>query len=138
MVGLDCGLHTYNPSGTIKIAANGTAGGNGSGLEQHGGWADLNTVEILDSAGFAAINASLNAAIQLNNVTITGNVAGISADQGATVQFVSFNGASTVKNNGSNVFDCYQGGKIYVDKIAGEITPTPTTAQLGCLHIGGP
>ena len=46
--------------------------------------------------------------------------------------------ASTVKNNGSNVFDCYQGGKIYVDKIAGEITPAPTTAQLGCLHIGGP
>jgi hypothetical protein len=31
-----------------------------------------------------------------------------------------------------------QGGKIYVDKIAGEITPAPTAAQLGCLHVGGP
>ena len=56
------------------------------------------------------INATLNAAVQLNNVTMTGNVAGISANQAAIVQFVSFNGPSTVKSNGTNVFECYQGG----------------------------
>jgi len=71
-------------------------------------------------------------------VNISGNVAGIYTSQGATVQFVDFNGVSTVSNNGTKVFACYQGGQIYVDKIAGEITPAPTAAQLGCLHVGGP
>jgi hypothetical protein len=133
----DCGVQTYNPSGTIIITGNGTAGSYGAGIEQRGGFAILNSVQILNSAGFAAINASLNAGVQLNNVTITGNVAGISTNQAAIVQFVSYNGVSTVKNNGSAVFSCYQGGQIFVDKLA-NITPAPTAAQLGCLHVGGP
>lgn len=132
-----CGLFTYNPSGTISLSANGTAS-DGAGVELHGGTAILNSVEILNTVGFAAINAALNAGLQLNNVTMTGNVAGIVASQGAVVQFVSFNGASTVKNNGTNVFSCYQGGQIDVNAIAGTITPAPSKAQLGCLHVGGP
>jgi hypothetical protein len=77
ILGLDCGLHTYNPSGTISIAGNGTAGSYGAGLEQSGGWADLNDVKILNTKGFAAINAQLNAAVRLQQVTLTGNVASI-------------------------------------------------------------
>lgn len=134
----DCGVQTYNPSGTIRIAANGAKNAYGAGIAQRGGVAILNSVELLNNIGFAAINATLNAGVQLNNVTMTGNVAGISANQAAIVQFVSFDGPSTVKNNGTNVFQCYQGGQIYVDQIVGTITPTPSKAQLGCLHIGGP
>jgi hypothetical protein len=138
ILGLDCGLHTYNPSGTISIAANGTAGSYGAGLEQRGGWADLNDVKILNTRGFAAINAWLNAAVLLQQVTLSGNVAGIKASQGAVVYITPYVGASTIKNNGTRVFSCYQGGQIFVDAIAGSITPAPTPAQLGCLHIGGP
>lgn len=134
----DCGVQTYNPSGTIIITANGTAGGYGAGIELHGGTAFINSVQILNTLGFAAINASLNAALQLNNVTMTGNVAGVSSNQGAVVQFVSYNGVSTVKTNGAKVFSCYQGGQIDVGAIAGNITPAPTAAQMGCLHVGGP
>lgn len=134
----DCGVQTYNPSGTISITANGTAGSYGAGIEQRGGVAILNSVKIENSAGFAAINASLNAGMQLNNVTMSSNIAGIYTNQGAIVQFVPYNGVSTVKNNGDTIFSCYQGGQIYVDQIAGTITPAPTKAQLGCLHVGGP
>jgi hypothetical protein len=135
---LDCGTETYNPSGIINISNNGTAGKYAAGFEQFGGVSILNTVEISDTIGLGAIYAALNAAMQLNKVTLTGNTAGILANQGATVQFVPYGGVSTVKDNGSAVFSCYQGGQIYVDKIAGTITPTPTKAQLGCLHVGGP
>jgi hypothetical protein len=134
----DCGLQTYNPSGTISITANGTAGSYGVGLEQRGGVAILNSVEITNTTGAEAVNALLNAGVQLNHVTLTGNVAGISANQGSVVQFVDFNGVSTVKSNGTAVFSCYQGGQIYIQQIAGYITPAPTKAQLGCLHVGGP
>jgi Right handed beta helix region len=133
-----CNLQTYNPSGAIRIAANGQAGNYGAGLAQASGVAILNSVEIVKSAGDGAIDAVLNAAVQLNGVTLTGNVAGISAGQGAVVQFTAINGISTVSDNGNKVFSCYQGGHIYVDQIAGTIKPPPTKAQLGCLHIGGP
>jgi hypothetical protein len=136
--GFDCGLQTFNPSGAIRITANGTAGSYGAGIELRGGVAILNDVQITNSVGFGAINASLNAGMQLNHVTMTGNVSGVHANQGAIVQFVNFHGASTVKSNGTHVFSCFQGGQIYVDKLAGEIIPIPTPAQLGCLHVGGP
>jgi hypothetical protein len=54
------------------------------------------------------------------------------------VQFTPLIGVSTVKDNGKNLFLCYQGGHIYVDQIAGTIQPPPTKAQRGCLQIGGP
>jgi hypothetical protein len=117
--GIDCGLHTYNPAGKISISANGGVGGPGAGLEQNGGWADLHTVDIQGNSGVAAINTSLNAAILLDNVTMTGNTAGISANQGAVVLFVAQTGISTVDRNGKNVFACHQGGHIYVNKSSG-------------------
>lgn len=133
-----CGVQTFNPGGAIIITANGTAGVSGAGIEQRGGTAILNDVQITNNVGFWAVAAELNAGVQLNHVTLTGNGAGVSAAQGAVVQFVNSDGASTVKNNGAHVFGCYQGGQIYVNQITSTITPTPTSAQLGCLHVGGP
>ena len=133
----DCGVQTYNPSGTIASLRMGRRGVTAQ-ASKRGGVAILNSVKIENSAGFAAINASLNAGMQLNNVTMSSNIAGIYTNQGAIVQFVPYNGVSTVKNNGDTIFSCYQGGQIYVDQIAGTITRAPTKAQLGCLHVGGP
>jgi hypothetical protein len=133
-----CNLQASNPRGRIQIAANGKTGAYGAGLAQAGGAAILYSVEIVNSAGTAAIIAVLNAAVQLSRVTLTGNVAGISASQGAVVQFTPLIGVSTVKDNGKHPFLCYQGGHIYVDQIAGTIRPPPTKAQQGCLQIGGP
>ncbi len=76
-------------------------------------------------------------------VTIGGNSNGaIIAQQNGVVSILNFDGGvNTIYEGAGNtniLFNCYQGGKIYVPAIAGYIKPPPSLADQGCLQVGGP
>jgi hypothetical protein len=127
----------------VTIDRTGVAGKNSDGIVLQGGSATLNGVRIIQNLG-NGLDAYENASVALqgDGLEIEGNLgAGILAAQGATVHIVPYNGINTIAQGGSDsnpLFACYQGGNIYVDQIAGTITPAPTKATLGCLTVGAP
>jgi hypothetical protein len=127
----------------VTIDRTGASGKNSDGIVLQGGSATLNGVRIIQNLG-NGLDAYENASVALqgDGLEIEGNLgAGILAAQGASVHIVPYNGVNTISQGGNDanpLFDCYQGGNIYVDQIAGTITPAPTKATLGCLTVGTP
>ncbi len=122
-------------------------------LEGNKGFAALNMaqassltidhVKIEDNAGLG-IYAQIGSGVQISGaVTISGNGnTPLQASSGAILRFVSYAGGINTIGAPSTFtgpwYGCYQGGKIYVDQIANIIQPAPTSAELGCLQVGGP
>jgi hypothetical protein len=140
-----CNLAAHGTSnGLIKFSFNGTtAGVYSAGLELRLGFANLTGVQVANNMD-TGINANEGASVELNGngTTIIGNAGNaMTTSQHGVIHINSFGGANTIKEPSGNtrpLFNCFQGGKIYVNQIAGAITPTPTPAQMGCLTVGGP
>ncbi len=105
--------------------------------------ASLNGLQVVDNTD-TGIDAREGANVQLDGqgVEIKGNTGqAIAAQQNAAVHIVPYNGINTISNPAGNtnpLFNCYHGAKIFVDQISGTITPAPTSADIGCLTVGGP
>jgi hypothetical protein len=127
----------------VYIDSTGVAGKDSDGIVLQGGSATLSGVHIVDNLG-NGLDAYENASVALqgDGLEIVNNQgAGILAAQGATVHIVPYNGVNKISESGGDsnpLFECYQGGNIYVDQIAGTISPAPTKATLGCLTVGTP
>jgi hypothetical protein len=125
----------------IIIQNTGTTGGFLPGIGLTGGEATVIGAQIINNNNFG-IYTNEGADLQLSADTITGNVgAAMEADQNAMIHIVPYAAINTISEPGSNtlpLFNCFQGGKIYVTQVAGSITPAPTQANSGCLTVGGP
>jgi len=123
-------------------------------------------VDLSNNKGFTSINLDQAASLTIDHATINNNagigiyaqvgsgvlLAGavtltgngnnaLNAQQGAALRLRSYAGVNTIRapsTVNATLFECYQGGHIYVDQIAGTITPAPTAADIGCLQVGGP
>ena len=138
-----CNVKTNVVAGfPITISGNGSAKGGGAVSASRNASIDLNNVDLINNNGTYAVGLFEGAAAVLTGDTITGNSGqAIQADQNSIAHFQNYGGINTVSapnGNTSVLFSCYQGGKIYVDQVAGFITPAPTGANQGCLTIGGP
>jgi len=127
----------------VTIEKTGISGNYSVALQINGGTAILSDLHIVDNT-YIGIDAVEGASVQIagHGTEITGNTGqAIVADQNAVVHIVPWNGVNAISNPSGNtnpLFNCYQGGKIYVDQIANTITPAPTSADIGCLTVGGP
>jgi len=150
-----------NAGETLSISNN-----KGWGVNSTGGTINLVDVTISNNGadGIAARNAAaltLTGSIVSNNSgfgifattaagvslpggnTISGNGSNaMNLQVGAVLTIFNYNGGvntiTEASGNTNVLFSCYQGGKVYVNQISGYITPAPTTADIGCLQVGGP
>jgi len=127
----------------VIIEKTGLAGQFSAGVNMAGGRALLNGLQVINNVD-VGLQIAESASIQVagDGVAITGNGGeALYAAQNAVIHIVPYNGVNTISEPSGNtqpLFSCYQGGKIYVDQVAGTITPAPTPGNIGCLTVGGP
>lgn len=131
-----------NANYPVTVEKTGTTGQYSTALSIQGGSAILNGLQVQNNNDIG-LNVFEGASVELNGagLTVTGNSGlALISQQNGVIHIVP-NGVNTISEpNGNNatLFNCYQGGKIYVDQIANTITPPPTKANIGCLTVGGP
>lgn len=100
--------------------------------------------KILISGNYIGVFAKVGGSVVITGGVTIGNSSNsaINTQQNGVVSIFNFSGGvNTIYRASGNtnvLFSCYQGGKIYVQQIAGYITPAPTSADQGCLQVGGP
>lgn len=138
-----CVIRTFISSGqSITIDGNGGGHQGGGGVAAyHGAQVELYGVAVTNNTGFG-VNVVENSEVTISGATITGNSGvALGTAQNGVISIANYIGINTITEPSGDtnaLFGCYQGGKIYVDQIAGTIQPPPTQQNQGCLTIGGP
>lgn len=122
----DCNVNVRSNSGPVNITLTRSAG-----IRQRGGNVSLVGATITGNIG-TGVEVNYGG-MEITGSTIGSNGSGSVAKSGGTIAFNNLNGINTLTD--APPFTCYQNGLLYVDQIAGVITPTPAASN--CLVVGG-